>query len=65
MDIDWPVGREGAPSCLCSLGCLCAYLLFGKFGLVVGGAMAARLPVVLSRACPWPQVEQWRASVHV
>ena len=33
-----------------------------NFGLGIGEAMAAGLPVVVSRACPWPTIEEWRAG---
>jgi glycosyltransferase involved in cell wall biosynthesis len=33
-----------------------------NFGLAVGEAMAASLPVIVSRHCPWPQIEQWDAG---
>lgn len=36
-----------------------------NFGMVIAEALAARLPVVLSRECPWPQVEEWQAGYRV
>jgi len=36
-----------------------------NFGLSVAEAMAAGVPVVVSRNCPWPQIEVWRAGFWV
>lgn len=36
-----------------------------NFGLVVGEAMAAGLPVVATKGSPWPQIEEWRAGAWV
>lgn len=33
-----------------------------NFALAVGEAMAAGLPVVVTRECPWPQIDQWNAG---
>ena len=33
-----------------------------NFGLAVAEAMDAGLPVVVSRRCPWPQIEEWDAG---
>ena len=33
-----------------------------NFGLAVAEAMAAGRPVIVSRHCPWPQIEQWDAG---
>jgi glycosyltransferase involved in cell wall biosynthesis len=36
-----------------------------NFGLAVAEAMAAARPVVVSRTCPWPQIDEWRAGLWV
>jgi glycosyltransferase involved in cell wall biosynthesis len=36
-----------------------------NFGMGVAEAMAAGRPVVVSRGCPWGQIEEWRAGFHV
>jgi glycosyltransferase involved in cell wall biosynthesis len=36
-----------------------------NFGMGVAEAMVAGLPVVVSRECPWPQIEAWRAGLWV
>jgi glycosyltransferase involved in cell wall biosynthesis len=36
-----------------------------NFGLGIAEAMAAGLPVVVSRECPWPEIESWRAGFRV
>ncbi len=36
-----------------------------NFGLSVAEAIGAGLPVVVSRGCPWPQIETWRAGFWV
>jgi len=36
-----------------------------NFGLSVAEAIGAGLPVVVSRECPWPQIEAWRAGFWV
>jgi len=36
-----------------------------NFGLSVAEALAAGLPVVVSRDCPWQQVEEWHAGFWV
>lgn len=33
-----------------------------NFGLAVGEAMAAALPVIVTRGCPWPSIADWRAG---
>lgn len=36
-----------------------------NFGLGIAEAIGAGLPVVVSRGCPWPQIETWRAGFWV
>ncbi|MGB7217979.1 MAG: glycosyltransferase [Vicinamibacterales bacterium] len=36
-----------------------------NFGLSVAEAIGAGLPVVVSRGCPWSQIETWRAGLWV
>ena len=36
-----------------------------NFGMSVAEAIGAGLPVVVSRGCPWPQIETWRAGFWV
>jgi glycosyltransferase involved in cell wall biosynthesis len=36
-----------------------------NFGLGIAEAIGVGLPVVVSRGCPWPQIEEWRAGFWV
>lgn len=36
-----------------------------NFGMGIAEALAAARPVVVSRECPWGQIEEWRAGFHV
>ncbi|WP_161595219.1 glycosyltransferase [Mariprofundus erugo] len=36
-----------------------------NFGLAIAEAMSYGLPVILSKGCPWPQVEDWNAGYWI
>lgn len=36
-----------------------------NFGLAAAEAMSYRLPVILSKGCPWPQIVEWKAGYWV
>lgn len=36
-----------------------------SFGMSIAEALAANLPVVVSRDCPWPQVEEWSCGARI
>jgi len=36
-----------------------------NFGLAAAEAMSYGLPVILSKGCPWPQVEEWNAGYWI